>query len=178
MTAFLVRFAASALFALFAGGASAQAPPSIDVVKTQATSEVIGDWLVACAPPSKGPRSCVLSQTLVSGKSNQPVGRLAIDKDQSGKLRGTLRLPVGVSLPAGVVLDLEKQTAPLSVPYEVCYRTGCLATFGVTEPLLEHLSKASKISAVAQNRAKEPLNLTFSTRGFSDAYAAYAKASH
>ncbi|WP_045835441.1 invasion associated locus B family protein [Hyphomicrobium sp. 99] len=174
----ILRFSACAVLVAFAfaGVASAEAPASIDVAKAQPRSEIIGDWLVACEAPVKGRKSCGLSQTLVSEKLKTTVGMLTIGRDQTGKLKGSLRLPVGVSLPEGVVVDLENQ-ARLTVPYAACHRAACFASFDLTEPILAQVRKASKISATVQSTSKMPLNLTFSTRGFPDAYAAYVKES-
>lgn len=62
---------------------------------------------------------------------------------------------------------------PFNVPYTACHRVGCFAPFNVTERLLGQMQKATKITVVAQSVSKQALNLNFSMRGFSDAYAAY-----
>ena len=162
--------------AAIAGAAHADAPVSVEAANAQPAAQAIGDWLVTCEAQVKGHKSCVLSQTLISEKFKKTVGMLTIDKNAAGKLKGSLRLPVGVSLPAGVVVDIEGQTA-LTVPYAACYRSGCFAQFDLTEPLVGQMRKASKISAVVQDTSNKPLSLTFSTRGFPDAYAAYVKES-
>jgi invasion protein IalB len=124
----------------------------------------------------KGRKTCVMSQTLVSEKLKATVSVLTIGKDQTGKLKGSLRLPVGVSLAEGVVVGLEDQTV-FTVPYSTCHRSGCFAPFEVSEPMLGQIRKTSKITAVAQRPAQQALNLTFSTRGFPDAYETYLKES-
>ncbi|MBN9246139.1 MAG: invasion associated locus B family protein [Hyphomicrobium sp.] len=172
----ILRFMAGVAVAALAGAACAEAPASVKTANAQPAAQTIGDWLVACEAEVKGHKSCVLSQTLVSEKLNRTVGELTIDKDAAGKLKGSLRLPVGVSLPAGVVVDIEGNAA-LTVPYAACHRSGCLARFDLTEPLLGQMRKASKISAVVQDTSNKPLSLTFSTRGFPEAYAAYVKES-
>ncbi|HET6389290.1 invasion associated locus B family protein [Hyphomicrobium sp.] len=177
MNARILHFTAFALLAGLASAAQAGVATSTDTSKAQATNEIIGDWRVTCGAPAKGRKTCVLSQTLISAKLKKPVGVLMISRDDGGKLKGSLRLPVGVALQAGVVLGLENQAAPLTLPYATCHHTGCFAPFDVSEPMLGQMGKASKISAVVQSTSKEPLNLTFSTRGFPAAYAAYVKAS-
>lgn len=176
MNKYILRFMAGIAMAALAGAARAEAPASVEAAKAQPVVQTIGDWLVACEAETKGHKSCVLSQTLVSEKLNKTVGVLTIDKDAAGKLKGALRLPVGVSLPAGVVVDVEGKAA-LTVPYAACRRSGCFAQFDLTEPLLSQMRKASKISAVVQDTSNKSLSLTFSTRGFPDAYAAYVKES-
>lgn len=177
MKKFVSPFAAwAALIAVLGNANAAEVPPAAEAANAPATSQIIGDWLLACAPPVKGHKSCVMSQTLVSDKLKKPVGVLTIGRDQAGKLKGSFRLPVGVSLPAGVVVGLEKENS-FAVSYTACHRTGCFASFDLTESLLEQIRKAPKISAVVQNTSKQALNFTFSTRGFPDAYAGYLKES-
>ena len=121
---------------------------------------------------ANGHNACVMSQTLASQKLKKTISVLSIGRDRTGKLTGSLRMPIGVSLPAGVVVGVENRD-PFNVPYTACHRVGCFAPFNVTEPLLGQMQKATKITVVAQSVSKQALNLNFSTRGFSDAYAAY-----
>jgi invasion protein IalB len=117
-----------------------------------------------------------MSQTLSSEKLNKTISVLTIGRDGGGKLKGSLRLPVGVSLPPGVVVGIENQNA-FAVPYTACHRVGCFAPFDLTEPMLSQIQKSSKISVVAQSVSKQALNLKFSTRGFPDAYQIYLEES-
>jgi invasion protein IalB len=172
----LLSAAATALLISFGVAGAAEVPAAADAANAKPTRQVIGDWVVACMPPAKGHKSCVMSQTLSSEKLKKTVSVLTIGKDQGGKLKGSLRLPVGVSLPAGVVVGIENQNA-FTVPFTACHRIGCFAPFDLTEPMLGQLRKASKISAVAQSVSKQALNLNFSTKGFPSAYETYLKES-
>lgn len=153
-----------------------EAPARVPSAVGQTTRQIIGDWVVACSGPKEGHKACVISQTLSSEKLKQTVSVLTIGKDQEGKLKGSLRLPVGVSLPAGVVIGIEKQT-PFTVPYSACHQIGCFAPFDLGEPMLSQIRNASKISAVAKSVSQQALVLNFSTRGFPSAYEAYLKES-
>jgi invasion protein IalB len=138
----------------------------------KSTKQVIGDWVLSCAPAANGHNACVMSQTLASQKLKKTISVLSIGRDRAGKLTGSLRMPIGVSLPAGVVVGIANKD-PFTIPYTACHRIGCFAPFDVTEPLLGQIRKSTKITVVAQSVSKQALNLNFSTRGFSDAYAAY-----
>jgi len=142
----------------------------------QFTRQVIGDWVVACAPPNDGHRSCMMTQTLSSRKLKKTVSVFTIGKDRAGKLKASIRLPIGVALPAGVIVGIENQKR-FAVPYSACHRIGCFAPFDLTEPMLGQLRNASKVSAVAQSVSNQALNLNFSTRGFPAAYETYLKES-
>jgi invasion protein IalB len=134
--------------------------------------QAVGDWVVLCAPQSGGHKSCMLSQTLASEKLGKTVGVLTIGRDRSGKLKGSFRLPVGVALAAGVVVGFEDKS-PFNVPYSACHRIGCFAPFEITEPMLDRMRKATKISAVAQSMSQQAIKFDFSSRGFPAAYDAY-----
>lgn len=157
------------------GGAEAPARAA-QTVAAKSTRQVIGDWVVTCAPAVAAHESCIMSQTLSSEKLKKPIAVFSIGKDHSGKLKGSLRIPVGVSLPAGVVVGIEKQN-PFIVPYAACHRIGCFAAFDLTEPLLGQIKRATKITVVAQSISRQALSLNFSTRGFPSAYEAYLKGS-
>jgi invasion protein IalB len=174
----IAKFTAQAV-ALVAGlciAVVAEAPIAAEpaAALAKSTRQVVGDWIVACSPAAKGHKSCVMSQTLASEKLRKTVSVLMIGKDRTGKLKGSLRLPVGVSLPAGVVVGIDNQD-PFTVPYSTCHRIGCFAPFDLTEPRIGQMKKASKITAVAESISKQALNLNFSTRGFPAAYDAYLK---
>ncbi len=172
----LLSAAGAALLLGFGPADAAETPPLPAAASLQPTRQVIGDWVVACTPPEKGHKSCVMSQTLSSEKLKKTVSVLTIGRDEAGKLKGSLRLPVGVSLPAGVVVGIENQNA-FTVPYTACHRIGCFAPFDLTEPMLGQIRKASRISAVAQSVSRQALNLSFSMRGFPSAYDTYLKES-
>jgi invasion protein IalB len=165
---------AAALAALMPGSAeSANAPgraAKSEVAKS--TRQVIGDWVVACIATDGGHKSCIMSQTLSSSKLRTPVSVFLIGKDRNGKPIGSLRMPVGVSLPPGVDIAIEKQD-PLTVPYAACHRFGCFAPFDLNPSLLGKLKAASRITAIAHSVSQRALNFNFSGRGFAGAYAAY-----
>jgi invasion protein IalB len=167
-----LRFGAAATFVLTSCVATkAEAP--VQAAKPSAettTREVIGDWVVACS--KAGRKTCVMSQTLASKKMKQPVSVLLIGKDRTGKLKGSLRMPVGVSLQEGVVIRIEHQD-PFTVPFAACHRIGCFAPFDLNEPLVGKLKTASNITVVAHSVSQQALRFNFSTRGFSNAYETY-----
>jgi invasion protein IalB len=164
--------ASAAVFGISLAGAAETPTRAETTAATKPTKQVIGDWVVSCAPAANGHNACVMSQTLASQKLKKTVGVLSIGRDRAGKLTGSLRMPIGVSLAAGVVVGIAGKD-PFNVPYTACHRIGCFAPFDVTAPLLGEMRKATKITVVAQSVSKQALNLNFSTRGFSDAYAAY-----
>lgn len=162
----------------FLSGAEApsRADPTPPKTAEKATRQVFGDWVVACTPSVQGHTSCMMSQTLASEKLKKTVSVFVIGKDSGGKLKGSLQMPVGVSLPAGVMVGIDNSD-PFSVPYSACHRIGCFAPFDLTEPLLGKMQKASKITAVIHSVSNQPLSLDFSGRGFPAAYEAYLKQS-
>jgi len=168
-----VRFGAVVAFVLTSYVATkAEAPVQAAKPSAETTREVVGDWVVACSPPKTGHKTCVMTQTLASKKLKKPVSVLLIGKDRTGKLKGSLRMPVGVSLQEGVVIRIEHQD-PFTVPFAACHRIGCFAPFDLNEPLVVKLKTATNITVVAHSVSQQALRFSFSTRGFSNAYETY-----
>lgn len=143
---------------------------------TEPSRQVIGDWVVTCAPTPAGHKSCMMTQTLASKTLGKAVSVFTIGRDRKGKLKGSIRMPVGVALPAGVVVGFENSD-PFTVPFSACHQIGCFAPFDLTEPVLAKLRKATKISAVAESVSQKSLQLSFSGKGFPAAYETYLRES-
>lgn len=142
----------------------------------EASRQVIGDWVVTCTTATAGHKSCMMTQTLASEKLGKTVSVFTVGRDHAGKLKASIRVPVGVSLPDGVVVDIASGDR-FKVPYSACHRVGCFAPFDLTEPLLGKIRKATKISALVQSASRQTLALNFSARGFPVAYERYVKES-
>lgn len=170
-----ICLAVAALAVVAFAPAAKCAEPSVEIeagASSKVARQVFGDWVVACIPMKSGHKSCVMLQTLASQKLKKPVSVFTIGKDRTGKLRGSLRVPVGVSLSDGVVVDIGKQS-PFTVSYSACHQIGCFAPFDLTAPLVGKLKSAKQIAVVAHSVSKQALRFDFSTRGFPAAYEAY-----
>lgn len=154
-----------------AKGAEAAAE-SVAAASSNVARQVFGDWVVACVPQKSGHQSCIILQTLASRKLKKPVSVFTIGKDRTGKLRGSVRVPVGVSLSEGVVVDIGAQ-GPFTVSYSACHPIGCFAPFDLTAPLVGDLKSAKQIAVVAHSVSQQVLRFDFSTRGFPAAYERY-----
>lgn len=150
--------------------------PRSAAASTSPTRQAIGDWLVTCTPPNTKHRSCMMSQTLSSRTLKKTVSVLAIGKDRAGKLKASIRLPVGVALPAGVTVSIEHQKQ-FTVPYSACHRIGCFAPFDLTDTMLGQMGKTPTVSVVARSVSEQALTLNFSTRGFPAAYETFLRES-
>jgi invasion protein IalB len=167
ITAVLILTGASVFSNAHAAGTKA------DPAAARPSTQLFGDWLVACSGPAPNAKTCQMSQTLSSTRLKKTVSVLTIAKDRNGKLRGSFRLPVGVSLAQGLVVSIDSKA--FNVPYSACHRVGCFAPFDLSAPMIDQLSKATKVSAVAQSTSNQNIALNFSTRGFRAAYDAYLK---
>ncbi len=177
MKTFSMLAIVGAFFSLCGAVANAAETPALSKTSGATPSrQVIGDWVIACTPLAKGHKSCNMTQTLASEKLGKTVSVFMIGRDKAGKLKGSIRLPVGVAIPSGVVVGIDSKS-PFTVPYSACHKFGCFAPFDLTEPMLGQMRKATKISAVAQSVSTRALNLNFSTRGFPAAYETYLKES-
>lgn len=141
------------------------------LASTSQSTKTVGDWVVKCSQIAEGRKTCVMSQTLSNAKSRRPISVWSIGRNPAGKLTGTIRMPTGVSLRAGVVVGTENSKT-FNVGYSTCVRFGCFAPFELTTPLMDRFRKTSRVTAVAQI-GNRPLSLSFSLRGFPKAYETF-----
>jgi hypothetical protein len=113
-----------------------------------------------------------LVANIAESKLEQPVSVFFIGRDGTGKLKGSLRMPVGLALKDGVVVGVEDREA-FKVPYAACHRIGCFAPFDLSARSLGELKSATNISVVAHSVSHSALRFNFSGRGFARAYDTY-----
>lgn len=89
-----------------------------------AISETYGDWTLNCGA-DKGAKFCTLSQSQVNKEGQRAFAvELRMAKDGSGE--GTILMPFGLKLDAGVVLKLDDQTIGEGLRFSTCMAQGCL----------------------------------------------------
>ena len=168
-----IAAASAALTLGFAAASGAETIKGADALPRLKESRLtVGDWVVACDERVQGKKSCLMTQTLSSARSGKTLSVLSIGKDRTGKLTGSFRFPVGISLTDGVVVDIENKSS-FNVAYSTCLRVGCIAAFQLTDDLIGQTKSAKKITATIQNGPQGALSLEFSLRGFPEAYQAY-----
>jgi invasion protein IalB len=85
-------------------------------------SETYGDWTLNC---STGMKACTLSQALVN-KEGQRAFLIELRVARDGASEGTILMPFGLKLEAGVLLKLDGKDIGRGLRFSTCVAQGCL----------------------------------------------------
>ena len=85
-------------------------------------SETYGDWTLNC---STGMKACTLSQALVN-KEGQRAFLIELRVARDGASEGTILMPFGLKLEAGVLLKLDDKNLGQGLRFSTCVAQGCV----------------------------------------------------
>jgi invasion protein IalB len=85
-------------------------------------SETYGDWTLNC---STGTKACTLSQALVN-KEGQRAFLIELRVAKDGASEGTILMPFGLKLDAGVLLKLDDRDLGQGLRFSTCVAQGCM----------------------------------------------------
>jgi invasion protein IalB len=138
------------------------------------TSRSFEHWSLECHDPSPGRSACSLFQNVVLAPE-QGGGRVMrvtiglIDDDPDPV--ALFVLPLGISLPPGVELEVEG-IAPVHFPVERCEPSGCGGGLRLDASLLGALERVESARVRFRDSSRQPVELTLSLRGFQPAIEA------
>jgi len=148
--------------------AQEQPAPEVD---ESADVEVFGDWGKRCQVlQTSGEELCLIFQRLRLKENNQTVLYVTFGYPPVG--RGPVMVvttPLGVSLTAGVQLQVDGQGESQQVAYNVCVQDGCRASLVVGDALLQAMRAGEKLNVTFANAQNRSLGLEVSLNGFSEA---------
>jgi invasion protein IalB len=136
-----------------------------------AINETYGDWTVDCRIVENR-KACVLMQSQGNSQTGQRTFAVELRTPQDGKTEGTLLLPFGLNLDAGVKLKVDDKDLGPAVRFSTCVPAGCLApvTFPIATTDAMKRGTTLLVSAVTL-RGGEPVTFSVSLNGFSAAIA-------
>ncbi|HXR95355.1 MAG TPA: invasion associated locus B family protein [Rhizomicrobium sp.] len=159
------------LSALISGAALAQAPAAAPAAPPPPPEvKNIGDWAVRCFP-SQTQSPCDMYQQQNDAKSGQRVLAVSLAYiPHVDKHAIQISVPLGVSIPRGVVIQAGSYTSPV-MPYRRCDRAGCYVEMLIENPVVDQLSHAGD-NALIKLTADDGKNyeLKLSLNGFSAAH--------
>lgn len=136
------------------------------------------DWTVECEPANaKHGRRCVLAQNL-RGKNGDKVRQLM--STVVGRFGGEVgfailfTVPLGVFLPAGLVLEVDGGNDKKRLDYQFCTRSGCRAALKLDDHWLGRLKAGSKATVTIEGARHKDIALPLSLHGFTDGLAKVA----
>ena len=169
MTSKVVGVAALCVLA-FSSWAAAQ---TLQPKATQATpvpqAAAQSRWEVICTSSPAG-LDCRAGQSLAfMGEQQRLVVGLDIPPDTKIPIL-ILRVPLGLYLPAGLVLQFGNDAAK-KLTLESCDQTGCTANYLVTAAEIAAMLNGANLTISAQDLKKQPITVRVPILGFSEAYA-------
>lgn len=139
------------------------APPgaTVGALPNHATaiSETYGDWTLNCGT-DKGTKFCTLSQAQVN-KEGQRAFAVELRTAKDGSSEGTILMPFGLKLDAGVVLRLDDKDIGQGLRFSTCLAQGCLLPVSFPSAGIEAIRQAKTFTVGALNVSNNQL-VTFS----------------
>ncbi len=133
-----------------------------------ATTESFEHWSLECHDPAPGRSACSLFQNVVlpPEQGGGRVMRVTIGLIDGDPFPVALFvLPLGISLPPGVELEVEGLD-PVRFPVERCEPSGCGGGLRLDTELLDTLGSAESARVRFRDSSRQPVELALSLRGF------------
>ncbi len=133
-----------------------------------AEATTYNDWTLNCGVQSEsGARVCEMYQTIFTDETRtNPILTVVVGYPQAGNDPGMLLvLPLGISLPAGVFLQID-QSEPQPVPVERCEPDGCRIELLLPSAYLDALKAGAQATVYAHDGQRQRFAVTFSLSGF------------
>ncbi len=159
-------FASLAVASLTAFPAQAQQAPALPGGATS-LQEAYQDWRVACQVADNAKRCALLQQQ--NQQNGQRVLAIELNAPAGNTVTGTLALPLGLALDAGVTFQIDDKPAMTPMRLRTCVPAGCLVnvSFDASTVTALRAGTALKIKATVDGGAALPLSI--SLRGFGTA---------
>lgn len=142
------------------------------------SEETYKNWRVRCEEPQDGgQRRCFMFQNLVMKETQRQLLNFAIafPSDEADEPTAVVMVPLGVSLPAGLGLQITEDQEPAKVAYQHCIAIGCRAVMPLNDQQIADMkagTEAQVLFADGTGRAvKVPLSLSGFTAAFEDLVA-------
>lgn len=146
--------------------------PKVATIKQKATKQPAAPqipWMVNCATTT-GRVVCAASQRLTIKKTGQLLLGLTFQippKSKSATMM--LQLPLGMFLPDGVAVRVDRQPAHKE-PIQTCNSKGCYVGMAIDSKFLKSLKTGKSLSITFKNLQKKEITIPISLAGFKEAY--------
>jgi len=138
--------------------------------------ETYRDWTLRCGVPANAPagtpRNCELAQELsrqAAGQQPQRILAIFVGRGEGGVGQITFLTPLGLSLPAGVVLSVGEETLA-ELAYATCRPAGCISGTRLEGALLAAFEAGGTARLRLRTLEGQDIGLDFSLQGFAAAW--------
>jgi invasion protein IalB len=127
------------------------------------------DWQVRCEQAKGAEKSCVMTQQAMMQASGQRLMQANVGK--AGDItKMTLILPLGISLPAGAVLEIDEENKT-DLVIGFCTQTGCFVNMDLNDKLIRAIGNADAVQVNIQIADGKAVSVPFSAKGFLAAHS-------
>ena len=169
----MLRFSSSTIHAAAAAALLALSQPAAaqDAGSTlpggaSSLQETYQDWSLACQGTPKA--VCAVSQQQTQ-QNGQRVLAIELRRGADGGVSGTLVLPFGLLLDAGVTLQIDDGQPRAPLRYSTCLPGGCLAPLSFDAKTVAALRTATALKIKVQGMDKKEVALSVSLKGLAAA---------
>ncbi len=130
-------------------------------------NETYEDWRVICMVQNKA-KNCAVSQVQTQ-QNGQRVLAVEVGAPRDEATTATVILPFGLSLEAGVTLQIDEHAAMEPLRFRTCLPAGCVVSLTLDAETLQAIrsAKTIRVATVADGGAETPFSI--SLKGFSSA---------
>jgi invasion protein IalB len=154
-----------ALIAIASGLAASLSPAAAQ----NPHGKAFGDWRIRCNSATGAPSKCQMVQNVIVKDSGRPILQSVIGFiDDAPNPIGVFVLPLGIYLPAGLTLQIDKgQIYEMSL--EICGQKGCRVRFSIDDALLRTFKNGNVAEVGFQTGLQKPITVPLSLKGFTAA---------
>jgi invasion protein IalB len=147
------------------------ASPSDTLAPSNPKTSTTPGWLSRCVSDTrKGPFVCSVEETIILASTGQAVASVIVRPEpEAKKLVMTIRVPVGLYLPAGLNVKVDDSNAQF-IPLQTCDVQGCYAEAEISPALAAALKSGKQLSIICQDTAKKQIVLPLTLDGFATAF--------
>lgn len=143
--------------------AQAQDTPSLPS-GASSLQETFGDWRVTCQV-SESTKRCALSQQQAQQNGERMLA-IELVPGSNNTMTGTLVLPFGLLLDAGVALQVDEQVALASIQFHTCIPAGCVVLLTLNAATTTALRNGETLNvAVKAADSQQEIQLKISLSG-------------
>lgn len=130
-------------------------------------------WAVQCRSEARSaPLACSMEQRIVRRETGQQVARLQIQvaRTEPRVPSFVIQLPLGLSIQEGISVSVDGQE-PTRFDIRTCDASGCYATGGLPDPLLDSFRIGKQVAMSFNNLQNKTITVNFSLADFATHYA-------
>ncbi|WP_052761246.1 invasion associated locus B family protein [Sedimenticola thiotaurini] len=152
------------------GGALAQENQADATTDGAQAGQTFDDWGRRCETLPNGEELCLIFQRLRLKENNQTILHVSFGYPPlaSGPVL-VFTTPLGVSLMAGMEVQVDDVGEATKVAYNICVADGCRASLSVSDELLQAMRAGDKLKVAFANSQNKALGMQVSLKGFSEA---------